>query len=276
MNLLGHNIGVCSWSLRPADMADLIGKVGDLELSHMQLALGGLLGKPDDERDRELGKLRDSGIAVTATMIGYPGEDYSSISAIRRTGGLVPDENWDERQRLTLEAGHITASLGVKFLTTHVGFIPAPNDANYATMVERICSIAGRFAEQGIELLLETGQESASELLQFLNNLRCKNVGINFDPANMILYGSGDPLDAIKALGRHIRHVHIKDAIKSAKPGTEWGKEVAFGDGEVPHDGFIRALRSVNYTGPLVIEREAGDDRLGDVRYAIETLQELD
>ena len=275
MNLLGHDIGVCSWSLQPTDAADLIAKVRELELSHVQLALGDLLALDEATRAREVGQLRDSGLTFTATMISYPGEDYASIAAIRRSGGLVPDERWDERRALTLAAAQLSKDLGVTCLTTHVGFIPAPNDANYSTLVERIGSIARPLADLGLELLMETGQEAGSELLQFLNNLRTKNFGINFDPANMILYGSGDPIDAIQTLGRHVRHVHVKDATKSRSPGIEWGREVAFGDGEVPHDQFIRALRNIGYSGPLVIEREAGDDRMGDVQYAIETLQGL-
>jgi L-ribulose-5-phosphate 3-epimerase len=275
MNLLGHDIGVCSWSLKPTDTADLIAKVRQLELSHVQLALGPLLELDSDARAQSISQIRDSGLTLTAGMVGFPGEDYSSIAAIRRSGGLVPDERWEERKALTLQSAALAKELGLGLLTTHIGFIPAPNDENYATMVERIAGIAQPLADLGIELLMETGQESASELLQFLNNLRVKNFGINFDPANMILYGSGDPIDAMKTLGRRIRHVHVKDATKSKKPGIEWGSEVAFGEGEVPHDQFVRALKGIGYAGPLVIEREAGDDRMGDVRYAIETLQEL-
>jgi sugar phosphate isomerase/epimerase len=275
MNLLGHDIGVCSWSLRPADTTDLIQKVQALGLTHMQLGLGDLLTLDDAARGAAITQLLDSGIKITATMISFPGEDYASISSIRRTGGLVPDERWDERHNLVVRAAQLSKLLGVTQLTTHVGFIPAPNDNNYQTLVDRISGIAKPLAEAGLELLMETGQESASELLQFLNNCRSKNFGVNFDPANMILYGSGDPIEALKTLGRHVRHVHVKDATKSKSPGIEWGKEVPFGDGEVPHDGFIRALRQINYTGPLVIEREAGSDRSTDVQYAIETLQNL-
>lgn len=276
MNLLGHDIGVCSWSLKPKDTADLIAKVRELGLNHLQLALAPLLKLSDEERARAVGLIRDSGLTLTAAMISFGDEDYSTIATIRRTGGLVPDEKWDARKKAVLDAANLAKHLGVKLLSTHVGFIPAPNDANYATMVDRICGLAGPMGELDLELLMETGQESASELLQFMNNLHCKNFGVNFDPANMILYGSGDPIDAVKTMGRHIRHVHVKDATKSKNPGIDWGNEVAFGDGQVPHDAFVRTLHAVGYTGPLVIEREAGDDRMGDVRYAIETLAGLE
>jgi sugar phosphate isomerase/epimerase len=130
-------------------------------------------------------------------------------------------------------------------------------------------------AEKGIELLMETGQESASELLQFLNDLRCKGASVNFDPANMILYGAGDPIEAISILGRHIRHVHVKDATMSSQPRMSWGEEVPFGAGQVPQREFVAALAGIGYRGPLVIERESGNDRMRDIQTAIATLRDI-
>lgn len=275
MNILGHDIGVCSWSLRPASATDLIEKVNALGLAHVQLALSGLLALDPARRDAELAILRQSGLTLTAAMISFAGEDYSSIKTIKLTGGYVPDEQWAARRDLTLQAARLAADLGIRCLSTHIGFIPRSNDPNYAVIVERIDSLASELAKLGVDLLMETGQESSNELLQFLNTLGSKNVGVNFDPANMILYGSGDGIDAIRMLGRHIRHVHVKDAVASNKPGLEWGSEVAFGDGQVAHGQFVSTLQSIGYRGPLVIEREAGDDRLADVSFAIETLQQI-
>lgn len=275
MELQGHPIGVCSWSLRPADVNDLISQVRQAGLTHVQLALGPFLEIHAEDRDRTLGLIRDAGLTLTATMISYPGEDYSTISTIERTGGLMPDDLWPARRDLTLRAGSLARALGCKFLTTHVGFIPPPNDAMYSTILQRVVELTRPLADMGVDLLMETGQEPATELLQFLNNVPSRNLGVNFDPANMILYGSGDPIEAVGILGKRIRHVHVKDAVRSENPGIEWGSEVAFGDGEVPHASFVAALHAVGYTGPLVIEREAGDHRLADVKYAIETLAGL-
>ena len=121
---------------------------------------------------------------------------------------------------------------------------------------------------------METGQEAATELLQFLNDVPMNNVFINFDPANMILYGAGNPIEAISIRDRHIAHVNIKDAKYSETPGSEWGEEVPFGTGEVSPGEFIGALHEAKYHGPLMIEREAGSDRLADVRFAIESLRQ--
>ena len=130
----------------------------------------------------------------------------------------------------------------------------------------------GLFTKE-IELGMETGQESAGELLEFLDDLDTPNVFVNFDPANMILYGAGDPIDAIRTLGRHVRHVHVKDATASNRPGEAWGEEVAFGTGQVGPQRFLAALHRIDYRGPLAIEREAGSQRMADVKAAVEALR---
>jgi sugar phosphate isomerase/epimerase len=140
-------------------------------------------------------------------------------------------------------------------------------------MIERIKEIASILAEKNLTLLMETGQETAPELLQFLNDLPVRNVQVNFDPANMILYGAGDPDRRGERLGRHIGHVQIKDAVMSEKPGVEWGVEVPFGTGRSrPASSSTRCMRSV-IVGPLTIEREAGENRMEDIALAIETLR---
>ena len=273
MNIAGHDVGVCSWSLQPKDTAQLVAGVKELGLSHVQLALGPLLMLDDKRKHFELGQLRAAGIKLTAGMIAFPGEDYSSIDAIRRTGGYVPDDQWELRRRLSEQAAVLGAELGLKAVTTHVGFVPPKGRPGYDKMLGRVRDVARDFGGRGIELGMETGQESAAELLEFLHDLGTPNVFVNFDPANMILYGAGDPVDAIRTLGRHIRHVHVKDASKSAKPGEQWGEEVAFGTGDVGPQRFLAALHRIDYRGPLVIEREAGNQRMADVKTAIETLR---
>jgi len=273
MNIAGHDIGVCSWSLRPADMADLLAQMHELELSHVQLGLAPLLAMDDPSRQRELELLGTAAVQVTATMISFDGEDYASIAIIRDTGGFVPDAQWPARRQTALAAGKLTAALGVKLLSTHIGFIPPSNQAGYSELVGRVRELATALGEMGVELLMETGQEEAGELLKFINDVAMRNVRVNFDPANMILYGAGDPIEAVQTLGRHIRHVHVKDATLSTQPGVRWGQEVPFGTGQVNVKAFLAALHNVGYRGPLVIEREAGDDRMGDVRRAIQTLR---
>ena len=277
MQIGGHDIGVCSWSLRPKDLGELVAHMQALDLRHVQLALRPILFLDDKRKHQELGHLRNAGVTITAGMIEFPGEDYASIEIIRRTGGYVPDDQWSTRKRLSEQAARLANELGVKMVSTHVGFVPHPGEKGYREMVSRIGEVAASFKAHDVDLLMETGQERADELLQFLNDLRAQgaaNVYVNFDPANMILYGAGDPVAAIQTLGPHIRHVHVKDGTASANPGKDWGEEGPFGTGQVDVKAFLSALKSVGYTGPLVIEREAGNQRLEDVRTAVETLKQ--
>lgn len=273
MNIAGHDIGVCSWSIHPKDTQELIANVKKLGLEHVQIALGGMAQMDDKRLRQELGVLKNSGLTFTGGMIGFPDEDYSTIASIKKTGGYVSAEEFPVRRAMTKAAAQAGRELGIKLLTAHIGFVPPSSDPNYNEMLERICTIANDLNEMGLTLIMETGQETAPELLQFLNDLRCQNVQVNFDPANMILYGVGDPMEAIGILGRHIAHVHVKDAVLSDSPGVVWGKEVPFGTGQVPPREFLRALKDAGFTGAMCIEREAGDARMQDIAFAIETLK---
>jgi L-ribulose-5-phosphate 3-epimerase len=273
MNIGGHTIGVCSWSLHPKDTADLVAQVKQAGLSHVQLGLAGLSVLDDKRKLHELDHLKAAGISITGGMVGFQGEDYSTIANIRRTGGFVPDADWAARKSITQQAASLARDLNLPHISAHVGFVPPRGQGNYAVVRDRIREIADLFADHNLSLLMETGQEKAEELLEFLHDLQRDNVFINFDPANMILYGAGEPISAIKTLGKFIRHVHVKDATASAKPGEEWGAEVPFGTGQVGPARFLQALLGVGYTGPLCIEREAGNQRLADVKAAVEALR---
>jgi L-ribulose-5-phosphate 3-epimerase len=273
MRIGPHDIGVCSWSLQHQGIAQLVELTKQLGLEHVQLALAPIVMLDDKRKFQELGHLKRSGLTLTAGMINFPGEDYATIEHIRRTGGYVPDDEWPVRKQLSVQAAQLAAELAITKLSTHIGFVPPEGEPGYDAIKNRVRRIAEVFKGHDIDLLLETGQERADELLAFLHDVQAPNVFINFDPANMILYGLGDPIAAVHTLAPFIRHVHVKDATPSSKPGQEWGEEVPFGDGQVGPKRFLEALKAINYTGPLVIEREAGDDRMGDVRKAVAALR---
>jgi sugar phosphate isomerase/epimerase len=207
-------------------------------------------------------------------MIGFPGEDYSTIARIHDTGGFGPDDRWPERLSLTAAAADFTRDLGATQLSTHIGFVPRdPAAPRYAVFVDRCRQAADALADRGLSLLLETGQEPAPALARFLADVARPNVLVNFDPANMILYGAGDPIAAVATLGARIGHVHVKDATPSGRPGIEWGEETVVGQGAVDWRAFLDALGTAGYSGPLAIEREAGPTRMVDVEAAITTLR---
>jgi L-ribulose-5-phosphate 3-epimerase len=273
MNINGHTIGVCSWSLHPKDTADLVAQLQQIGVNHVQLALVPLTQLDDREQAKQIDQLRAANIQLTGGMLGFADEDYSSIANIRDTGGFIPDRFWAGRKQITQQAAKLAKKLNAPHILAHVGFVPPHDDPGYQAAVARIREVADLLSEHGVGLVMETGQEPAEGLLAFMHDLKRPNVAINFDPANMILYGAGEPIAAIKTLGQFIRHVHVKDATASNKPGVDWGAEVPFGTGQVGAKRFLQALKEVNYAGPLCIEREAGDQRVADIKFAIETLK---
>jgi len=267
-------LAVCSWSLRPTDPQDLIAKLRQTGLSRVQLALDPLREQPA-VWGRAAEQLRAAGIAIVSGMFGCVGEDYTTLETIRRTGGLVPDETWDQNWRNIRATAALAQSLGLKLVTFHAGFLPHDaGDPGFAKLKSRLEQVAGEFAARNIALGLETGQETAGALGQFLESLDRANVGVNFDPANMILYDKGNPIEALRKLARWIRQVHLKDARRTRVPGT-WGEEVVLGTGEVDWPAFFRTLAEIGFNGDLCIEREAGENRVADIRAAREFVEGL-
>jgi L-ribulose-5-phosphate 3-epimerase len=211
---------------------------------------------------------RQQGITIVSGMFGCVGEDYTTLDAIRQTGGLTPDATWDQNWQNMQATLRIARDLGIKLITFHAGFLPhEESDPNCAKMRERLGRVADLFASGGIDLSFETGQETADTLLACLQKLKRPNVGVNFDPANMILYAKGDPVEALRVLGPQVRGIHVKDARRTKVPGT-WGEEVVVGTGEVDWKAFFATLGGFKFGGDLCIEREAGDQRAADIRTA--------
>jgi len=263
---LAERLAVCSWSLHPTGPADLIGRMRQLEMDKIQLALDPLRA---DEAWADAGRqLADAGITVVSGMFGCEGEDYTTLESIRRTGGIVPDETWETNWANIRKTVPIAESLGLDLITFHAGFLPQEPDApSCEKLIDRFMKIADAFAAAGIDLAFETGQEDAETLKGFLERLGKANIGVNFDPANMILYGKGDPVESVKVLTSRLKGVHIKDAVPAETPG-EWGLEVLVGTGAVDWPAFFAALDEGGFAGYLGIEREAGDNRVGDIRTA--------
>jgi sugar phosphate isomerase/epimerase len=240
----------------------------DLGLEHVHLGIRQALG---DEGAACLEAIKAQDWTITSTMIDFPQEDYSTLETIKVTGGIVPDDCWEANRALFAGAAEVTANLGVKYLSTHAGFIDEGDEAYAAKITERLRTLADMAEDAGVILLLETGQETAEELATFMEKLDHNSVGVNFDPANIILYNKGNPIQALRWLAPWIRHLHVKDATRTKEPGT-WGAEVPWGDGEVGIAEFLKALEEIGFNGPMAIEREAGDNRFGDIKVAVERL----
>jgi sugar phosphate isomerase/epimerase len=272
-NLL-HRLAVCSWSLQPRDPHNLADQLAAIGISRVQLAIDPIRENPSAWSNC-FDVLRQRGIEVVSGMMTSVGEDYTTIESIRRTGGIVPDHTWDQNLRNFTANAAILKENGVMAALFHAGFLPhEKTDPDHARMLGRLATVADLFAARGLSVILETGQESAEALLAFLTALNRPNVGANFDPANMILYGNGDPIHAMRTLGNQIRNVHIKDANASKVPGT-WGEEVVVGTGQVNWRAFFDVLTRLDFPGDLCIEREAGTQRAHDIRAAHDYLNLL-
>ncbi len=270
-NSLTDRIAVCSWSLQPASPQDLIAKLQAAGIRRVQLALDPLRESPG-VWGKTAALFRQNGLTIVSGMFGCVGEDYSTLQTIRVTGGIAPDATWEQNWANIRATAALAQQLGLKLVTFHAGFLPHDEtDPGFAKMLRRLAETADAFQAAKIALGLETGQETAPALAQLLQKLNRPNVGVNFDPANMILYDKGDPIAALQTLGPWLRQVHIKDARRTKVPGT-WGEEVVVGTGEVKWPAFFATLRKLNFTGDFVIEREAGNQRVADVRAASEVI----
>ena len=207
---------------------------------------------------------------ISSTLFNSRYDDYTTLESIRKTGGLVPDEHWEENRLLVAKVIKLAAEWKSPYVMLHAGFINHRDPVGYAKLTDRLKYVRDLCAEAGVELTLETGQETADDLAEMLANL--PGVYVNFDPANMILYGKGDPVRAVKILAPWIRHVHVKDAVNAKVPGT-WGEEVEWTKGEVNAGAFVAALDEVGFNGCLAVEREAGDNRAGDIAAAVADLR---
>jgi sugar phosphate isomerase/epimerase len=151
--------------------------------------------------------------------------------------------------------------LGCDTVALHLGFIPHdPSDPGYGEIVDVTRQLCDHCKTHDQFLHLETGQESAEGLLEFIKQVDRENLKINFDPANMILYGTGEPIEALLKVGSHVRSVHCKDGTWSDQPGETWGTEVALGTGDVGMERYLKTLKEIGYDGPLTIEREIPQD----------------
>jgi len=267
-------IGVCSWSLEPMDVDALVERACATGATSVQLALDPLrLGVMGVEETRR--RLGEAGLSLASGMIAMEGEDYSTLASIRETGGVAPDATWAANRKAAKELADIAGELGIGLVTLHAGFLPdTSRHPRWQLMVDRLREVAGLFGERGTQVALETGQESAITLSRVLEALARERVGVNFDPGNLILYGSGDPVPALHLLGPRVLQVHVKDALPALNEGT-WGTEVPVGRGAVDWAALLGALRQCPEVTTLVIEREAGTDRVDDVAEARRFLESV-
>jgi len=214
-----------------------------------------------ENAEKFLSHLNQLEITLTAVFGGFKGESYADIPTVLETVGIVPPAMRAARVQEMKEIADFAHMLQCNVVALHLGFIPHDkSDPLYGEVVEVTRDILDHCKNNNQNLHLETGQETAAGLLEFIGDVERDNLFINFDPANMILYGTGEPIEALRQVGALVRSVHCKDATWADNPGVEWGAEVPLNDGDVGMEDYLRTLDEIGYTGPLTIEREISED----------------
>jgi sugar phosphate isomerase/epimerase len=246
-----------------------------LGIDVVQIACGDPHHAAWDEGERMPEAALKAGFRMTGTMLGFPGEDYTTPQTIQKSGGFGDPATRPERLKRFEWALERTRALGLADMMLHAGFLPEPNDPDRKQFLATLSRVSDLADKQRITIAFETGQETADLLRRTLDELKRPNLKVNFDPANMLLYDKGDPIRAVEILGPDIRSVHVKDAIRTKVPAT-WGQEVPLGKGQVNIKKFVQTLKNVGYRGPLCIEREVGnqEQRLADIGDGVTVLRE--
>jgi L-ribulose-5-phosphate 3-epimerase len=268
-------IGVCSWSLQVKSVPELEAFCRELGVDVVQIACGDPHHASWDEGESMPEVAKKASFRMTGTMIGFPGEDYTTPETIKKSGGFGDPATRPERIERFKWAIDRTVALGLKDIMCHAGFIPEPGSEERKSFLDTLTTVAGIAGDQGVTVALETGQETAELLRGTLDDLKLPNLKVNFDPANMLLYDMGDPIKALDILGPDIRSVHLKDA-KRPKVAGQWGEEVPLGQGQANIPMFVKKLKQIGFHGALVIEREVGNqqERLRDVAHGVRYLKE--
>ncbi len=267
-------IGLMFWATESP--RETLARVKQFGLRSGQLGFGGELSLEGAAEKWDKALTDEHFTAVTA-VCSYVGEDYADIPTVERTVGLVPESTRAERIARTKAVSDVARQLALESVACHIGFISHDfGSERYAAVRDVAREICDHCGENGQSFTLETGQEPAKVLLQFIADVKRPNLKINFDPANMILYGTGDPIEALGVLGKHVISVHCKDGDWPPLDKPEaLGTEKPLGEGAVDFPAFIAKLKEIGYRGILSIEREEKDEarRDADIRKAIDLLR---
>ncbi|MCR9117633.1 MAG: sugar phosphate isomerase/epimerase, partial [bacterium] len=251
----------------------------DLAIPSIQLHAPAKESRTPERAEQFLNRLQEFGIELTAVFGGFEGESYADIPTVVDTVGLVPAATRAERTQEMKEIADFARLLQCDVVALHLGFVPHDtSDPLYQEVIAVTRDLCDHCKGNNQSVHLETGQESADGLVQFIKDVERDNLFVNFDPANMILYGAGEPIEAVKKLGKLVRSVHCKDGTWSDKPGDTWGEEVPLGKGDVGMENYLQALKEIGYEGPLTIEREIPQEparQKAEIKHAVDLLTEL-
>jgi L-ribulose-5-phosphate 3-epimerase len=250
-----------------------LAKVRELDLPTCQIYAGEFETSTAAALAKALEKYK---LEATSFVVGGPGREIYDFYQGPQTIGLVPRETRDARIAHIKKASDFAKQCGIPAVQTHCGFIPEnPNDPVYKETVAAMREVAAHCKSNGQNFRYETGQETPITLVRAIRDVGLDNQGVNFDLANLILYGKANPVDAIEILGPYVQGIHAKDGLWPTNP-KDLGEEVAIGKGKVDFPKIIARLNELKYGGAITIEREiSGPQQMEDVRSAKKYLEKL-
>ena len=258
-----------------------IGKDADAAMAKVRdLGLPTCQAYVDEFEPEQAPRLRQAldkyGIEATSLVVGGPGKEVWDFYQGPLTIGLVPRETRAARMRHIKKASDFAKQCGISAVQTHCGFIPEnPNDALYKETIAAMREVAVYCKANGQNFRYETGQETPITLVRAIQDVGQDNQGVNFDLANLILYGKANPVDAIEFLGPYVQGIHAKDGLWPTNP-KDLGEEVPIGKGKVDFARIIARLKELDYRGAVTIEREiSGARQMEDVRASKIFLEKL-
>ena len=218
----------------------------------------------------------ENGVHVTSFWTGWPGPAVWDFASGPATLGIVPEKYRGERVAALKKGGDFAHAIGLPAIITHLGFIPEnPDDPQFGAVVDAVRSVAEHVKKMGVEFWFETGQETPITMLRLIQSVGTGNLGLNLDPANLILYGKANPIDSLDVFGAYVRNIHAKDGMYPTDP-MKLGHEVKVGEGRVRFPEFVARLREVGFDGEFIIEREIrGDQQKRDIQDTIDYLDTL-
>jgi len=251
------------------NVRDEIKKVRDLGFSSCQLVCWNMENMTDENAEIIKESCKEFGVSISSFWCGWSGEGIWNFYEGPDTLGIVPLKYREMRVEELKKGSDFTAKIGVKNMITHAGFLPEnPTSPEYMPVVETLRDIAKHCKQNGQYFLFETGQETPVTLARTIEDIGEDNLGINLDPANLILYGKANPVDSISLIGKYVRDVHGKDGFYPTD-GKNLGEQAPLGEGDVNFPLLIKKLKEAGYDGPITIEREiSGPQQIEDIKKA--------
>ena len=258
------------------DIKNTFKRVTDMGIYSCQLCCWDMTLYTDEMAELVKEAMKEYGVEVSAVWAGWSDPVIWNFYDGPHSLGLVPVAYRHKRLDELKAGSDFAEKIGVTDVITHVGYIPeVPSTSEYQGLIVALKDLANYMKKKGQYFLFETGQETPTTLRRTIDDVGTGNLGVNLDPANLIIYGKGNPVDALDLIGPFVRNVHGKDAVYPVD-GRHGGKEKRLGDGKVNYPAFIARLKEFGYDGCITIEREiSGEEQDRDIAYAKELLESL-